>query len=55
MRFEQPTICFETEVKNGRLISPRYTLSDRLHVEVKLWLFVLIIGVRLVLYSCRLT
>ena len=47
MRFEQPTICFETEVnlKNGRLISPRYILSDRLQVEVKLWFFVLVIRV----------
>ena len=34
MGFEQPTICFETEDKNGypytMLISPKYTCSDLL-------------------------
>ena len=44
MRFEHPTICFETKNKNGypqnMFINPTYTWSNRLQAGVKLWFFV---------------
>ena len=45
MRFEQPTICFETEDKNACL-KAQSTLSDRLRRELSCGCLLLIIGVR---------
>ena len=48
-RFKQPTICFETEEKNGyplnMFISPKYILSDRLQAGLSCDSLLLIIGV----------